>query len=269
MNITTLSPPVAEAAQARGTTGPVVGVRTTRIYCHPSCQPGRSPKPENRVHFASVAEARAAGFRPCKKCRPDEPARPSPRSVPIEVETIRYGLGPTPLGFAFVAVSDRGLRVLFFLDEPDPALGLARLKADSPGARLVEEAAAITPLLHRVRASLETGQPCDDLPLDLRGTPFQLQVWNALRSIPAGSTCTYGELAIRLGLPAGAARAVGTACGANPIALVIPCHRVLRANGDLGGYRWGLERKRALLDLERAEPSSQESPPGTTCTAVP
>ena len=84
------------------------------------------------------------------------------------------------------------------------------------------------------------------LPLDVRGTAFQERVWQALREIPPGSTVSYAELAARIGSPK-AVRAVGSACGANPLAVAIPCHRVLRSNGDLSGYRWGLERKRALL----------------------
>ena len=89
-----------------------------------------------------------------------------------------------------------------------------------------------------------------ELPLDLRGTAFQQRVWRELTRIPRGETITYGELAKRIGAP-GAVRAVGTACGANPVAMIVPCHRVLRGDGELGGYRWGISRKQALLRSER------------------
>ena len=164
--------------------------------------------------------------------------------------TIRFGLGPIPIGFAFVVLSDRGIRGLFLLDQEDPVPGLARLRATLPCAPLVEDRAAVAHVLHRAEAFVSRGQGCEDLALDLHGTPFQHRVWEALRSIPIGSTCTYGELARRLGAP-GAARAVGAACGANPVALLVPCHRTVGAGGDLGGYRWGLERKRGLLERER------------------
>jgi AraC family transcriptional regulator of adaptative response/methylated-DNA-[protein]-cysteine methyltransferase len=88
------------------------------------------------------------------------------------------------------------------------------------------------------------------LPLDVRGTAFQERVWQALRAIPTGATATYAEIAARIGSP-GAARAVGQACAANPLAVAIPCHRVVKRDGDLSGYRWGVERKRALLARER------------------
>jgi O-6-methylguanine DNA methyltransferase len=105
----------------------------------------------------------------------------------------------------------------------------------------------------RAVAHVVEGNPCDDIALDLRGTPFQLRVWNALRAIPRGTTTTYGRIAEQLGLPSIAARSVGSACGANPVGLIVPCHRVVGAGGGLGGYYWGLDRKRALLEWEGAE----------------
>src|SRR5512135_666218 len=225
--------------------GPVVGVRTTRIYCRPVCRPGRAPRRDNCVPFLSPAVARAAGFRPCKQCRPDEVSDTEP-----DAQMIRYGMGETPLGFAFVATTDRGICGLYPLDREDAAPGLGRLRLEFPKAVLIEDHAAVETILARLRGYLYEGDPCSDLPLDPRGTPFQRRVWEALREIPRGETLTYGELAARLGLP-GAARAVGAACGANPISLLIPCHRVVRAGGAPGGYYWGLDRKLALLDLER------------------
>jgi O-6-methylguanine DNA methyltransferase len=257
MNTTTITPtaadvPATSAAPALSQSGPVVGVRTTRIYCRPICRPSVAPKPENCTPFLSAEAAEAAGYRPCKLCRPEEGgagktrdgvAKPRPKHI-------RYAIGPTPIGYAFLALSERGLCVLYFLDEADPAPGLARLRADFPRAELVEDAAAVAPMLERVWAYLEGGDAGDDLPLDLHGTPFQQRVWGALRTIPRGATLTYGAIAKQLGLPMGAARAVGTAIGANPVAVLVPCHRVVRSNGALGGFRWGLDRKRALLERE-------------------
>ena len=155
------------------------------------------------------------------------------------------------IGFAFAALSDRGICGLYMLDDADPTPGLDRLRSDFPGAELVEACEEVEPVLQRIAAFLDDGRDLDDLVLDLHGTPFQLRVWNALRSIGAGSTCTYGQIARKLGLGSAAARAVGAACGANPVSLIVPCHRVVGSNGKLCGYRWGLARKRALLERER------------------
>ena len=222
--------------------GPVVGVKTTRIYCWPHCRPGRAPRPENCVPFPDAASARAAGYRGCKQCRPDETSK-----LPTRVG---YGIAATSIGFLFVARTDVGVCALYVLDTDDARPGLDRLLRDVPGARPEADlavAAAIAPL---VLEHIETGRPCSEVPLDLRGTPFQLRVWAALCAIPRGTTTSYGAVARAIGLPRGAARAVGTACGANPVSLIVPCHRVVRACGGLGGYGWGLERKRVLLDLE-------------------
>jgi AraC family transcriptional regulator of adaptative response/methylated-DNA-[protein]-cysteine methyltransferase len=163
---------------------------------------------------------------------------------------IRFGLGPTPLGFAFVALTGRGVSGLYLLDDEDPSPALARLRKDHPAVALAEDGAAIAPIVKRIHAWLDGEPDGDDVRLDMHGTAFQHRVWDALRSIPAGSTRTYGELGRQLGMP-GAARAVGSACARNPVALFVPCHRVVHHNGDPGGYHWGLERKRALLERER------------------
>jgi O-6-methylguanine DNA methyltransferase len=271
--------PLAEWPETRSSprdpeTGPVVGVRTTRIYCRTVCRPGRAPRPENCVPFLNAAAAREAGYRACKQCRPDD-AEPPARlrnPAPARPVTIRYGVGPTPVGFAFVAASPRGICALYLLDTPDASPALARLRREFPGASLEADAATADAVIPRVVAHLTRGQPCHDLPLDLHGTPFQLRVWEALRAIPRGQTLTYGALAGALGLAPVAARAVGTACGANPVSLVVPCHRVVRSGGGLGGYYWGLDRKRALLDLERAEGQRSSIPrdlPEPSRTAVP
>ena len=136
------------------------------------------------------------------------------------------------------------------LDDDDPAPSLGRLGAAFTGAEATEDPGSIEPIVARVSALLSDGIPCDDLPLDARGTPFRRRVWDALRAIPRGETRTYGQVAAEIGAE-GAARAVGAACGANPVLLLIPCHRVVAAGGSLGGFASGLPLKRALLDLER------------------
>jgi AraC family transcriptional regulator, regulatory protein of adaptative response / methylated-DNA-[protein]-cysteine methyltransferase len=251
MNTTTFASPSEAAAATRSpallaASGPVVGVRTTRIYCRPHCRPGRAPRPENCLAFLNAEVAQEAGYRPCKQCRPD---RTDDRSrVP---ELIRYSLGLTPVGYAFVALTERGIAALYLLDEDHPSRGLARLQAERARAVVVEDRAAVQAILDRLCAMLDGDLDEGEWPLDVRGTPFQQRVWDALRAIPRGETRTYGALASELGVP-GAARAVGTACGANPVALLIPCHRVVGAGGSLGGYEWGLEKKRILLDIERS-----------------
>lgn len=173
----------------------------------------------------------------------------TPRSE-IAAVPIKFGVGLTPIGLVFVAMTERGVCALDLLDTDDPSPALARLRRAFPGATIERDPSAAGILLRRVVAFLTDDGGSEPIALDLRGTPFRLRVWDALRSIPRGQTTTYGALARTLGLPSGAARAVGTACGANPVSLLVPCHRVVRTGGGLGGYYWGLDRKRALLELE-------------------
>lgn len=322
-----------------------VGVRSTGIYCRPSCA-SRTPKRENVTFHDSPAAAEAAGFRACKRCRPNEPsavdrhARAVARACALikEAEDLPnfaviareigmsrhhfhrvftemtgvtpgayarqhraarlakaldegaaiadavYGsgfgsnsrayeaaplaLGMTPgrrrdagagirIGFALadcalgrvlVAASDRGLCAVEF-DDHDDAL-IARLRTRFPKAELVDDGAGLGAWLDRIVAHLATPADALDLPLDMRGTAFQARVWQALRRIPPGTTATYAEIAAALGTPK-AVRAVARACASNALAVLIPCHRVVRGDGDLAGYRWGIERKRALLEEER------------------
>jgi AraC family transcriptional regulator of adaptative response/methylated-DNA-[protein]-cysteine methyltransferase len=160
---------------------------------------------------------------------------------------VRAVVRPCALGRVLVAATTRGL-CLVALDDDEAPLR-RELHQRFPAATLEGPDQALEALADGVVALVD-GTGSADLPLDLMGTAFQQRVWRALRRIPAGTTTTYGELARRIGAP-GAARAVGTACGQNPIAVAVPCHRVLRGDGDLGGYRWGLPRKRALLARER------------------
>jgi AraC family transcriptional regulator of adaptative response/methylated-DNA-[protein]-cysteine methyltransferase len=168
-------------------------------------------------------------------------------------ETIYHALRQTALGPLLMAATARGVCFAQFGD--DQAALLAQLAAEFPAARLQPSDAAEAPALDAWIAALDAHltdhAPRPDLPLDLRGTAFQVRVWQFLLGIPNGSAISYTELAAGIGSPR-AVRAAASACAANRIAVLVPCHRVLRGDGGLGGYRWGLERKRALLDAERA-----------------
>ncbi|TPG13020.1 bifunctional DNA-binding transcriptional regulator/O6-methylguanine-DNA methyltransferase Ada [Sphingomonas oligophenolica] len=318
--------------------GQFVGaVKTTGIYCKPSC-PARHPLRANVAFYPTPAAARAAGFRACLRCKPDEigrdrvavaaavaliesaappvgldalaaqvgyaphhfhrlfkratgvtPAayarglRSTRAATALHTEasvteaiyeagysapsrfydggakrlgmtpsawarggagvTIRWTITATSLGPLFIAATDKGLcRVSFDEDA-------AALAARFPHAEIVPGRNALADLAARVVAAVESPERDHDLPIDVRGTAFQEAVWQALRTIPAGETRTYSELAAIAGRPA-AVRAAGTACGANPLAVVVPCHRAQRTDGSLGGYAYGLDRKRALLARE-------------------
>ena len=162
-------------------------------------------------------------------------------------ETVRYGFTTCSLGPLLVAATERGLCAIE-LGEDEPTL-LARLARRLPKAQLERGSDSFASTLNAVVRFLDAPRTQLDLPLDIRGTAFQRRVWDALRRIPAGATVTYASLAEQLGQPR-AARAVAEACGANTLAVAIPCHRVVGAQGSLGGYRWGIERKRALLTRE-------------------
>jgi AraC family transcriptional regulator, regulatory protein of adaptative response / methylated-DNA-[protein]-cysteine methyltransferase len=319
-------------------------VRTTGVYCRPSCA-ARQARPEN-VRFHSTREdAERAGFRPCKRCKPDQPSlveqhaakvteacrliEASP-SVPTLEELagraglspfhfhrifraitgltprayaaahrgervraelgragsvtaaiyesgynsnghfygesqqvlgmtpttyragganaeIRFAVGECSLGSILVAQSERGVCAIMLGDDPET---LARdLQDRFPRATLIGGEADFEQLVARVVGFVEAPGLGLDLPLDVRGTAFQQRVWQALREIPAGATASYSDIAARIGSP-NSVRAVAQACGANPLAVAIPCHRVVRTDGGLSGYRWGVDRKRALLQRE-------------------
>ncbi|MEP7184481.1 MAG: bifunctional DNA-binding transcriptional regulator/O6-methylguanine-DNA methyltransferase Ada [Rhodanobacter sp.] len=319
-------------------------VRTTGVYCRPGCA-ARSPRPENVQFHASVTDAERAGFRPCKRCKPDQPSLLEQHAVKVtaacraieQAETaplleqlasvarlspfhfhrvfkaatgvtpkqyadqhrasrVRDGLsrggnvtdaifdagynassrfyesadqllGMTPssyrlggansdihfaiaqcsLGAILVAQSKRGVCAILLGDDAD---ALARdLQDRFPKANLIGGDHDYEQLIAQVIGFVEAPSTGLDLPLDVRGTAFQQRVWQALRQIPPGATVSYSEVARRIGLPK-AARAVAQACAANTLAVAIPCHRVVRNDGGLSGYRWGVERKRALLQRE-------------------
>lgn len=324
----------------------VGAVRTTGIYCKPSC-PARHPKRENVRFYPTPEAARAAGFRACLRCRPDEvgrdrqavaeavrlldagadptlatlaarvgyaphhfqrlftratgvsPAayararRTAAAASALEEEpsvtdaiyaagysgpsrfyadaerlgmrpsvwarggagvTIRWTVAATSLGPLLVAATGRGLcRVAFEEDGAALARRFPRATVEPGGAALGELARRVVALVESPERDPEGAW---DLPLDVRGTAFQEAVWRALKAIPAGETRTYAELAALAGRP-DAVRAAGTACGANPLAVVVPCHRAKRGDGTLGGYAYGLERKAALLAREGFDPPLQ------------
>jgi AraC family transcriptional regulator of adaptative response/methylated-DNA-[protein]-cysteine methyltransferase len=319
-------------------------VRTTGVYCRPTCG-SRLPRRENVQFFEDAQAAERAGFRACRRCRPDADAPelrtvaliaqacrrieaaeqspsladlaahsglsrfhfhrlfkrvtgltprayatavraqrvraslPSSSSVTAAIYdagfgsngrfyehsdatlgmapsryraggagiTIRYALAPCSLGMLLVAATDRGVCAIALGDDPQ---GMQRdLQRRFPRADLRSADAGFERTLAAVVRCVESPAAGLALPLDLQGTGFQLRVWQALRAIPAGQPVSYGELARRLGVPR-ASRAVGAAVGANPIAVAVPCHRVIASDGRLSGYHWGVERKRELLERE-------------------
>jgi len=163
-------------------------------------------------------------------------------------ELILFSTERCVLGTVLAARSERGLCALLLGD--DPATLVHELQQRFPGADLREDRVTLQSLVSDVTAFLARPGNRLDVALDLRGSAFEERVWRALQEIPAGSVQTYGEVARRLGVPR-SAKEVGEACAANAIAVAIPCHRVVRKDGGLAGYRWGVRRKRALLELEK------------------
>ncbi len=338
----------------------VYGVRTTGVYCRPSCA-SRRPRRENVAFFADTASAAAAGFRACKRCRPDAPAESEPAAItrarahidahlaahgdaPLPLaelaaavgmsaahlqrtftrvvglsprayrdaqrlarlkerlragdtvsratfeagfaassgvyahadralgmspsawrhggrgEQVAYAIEPTRLGLLLVAATARGVCAVALGDDDAalaewlrgelPAAALTRDTDDPPAQGAPEVAAYARAIAWWVDGDTSGDATLQALPVDLAGTEFQQRVWRALRAIPYGATRTYAALAREIGAPR-AVRAVASACAANRVALVLPCHRVVRGDGATGGYRWGAERKAALLAHER------------------
>jgi AraC family transcriptional regulator of adaptative response/methylated-DNA-[protein]-cysteine methyltransferase len=161
-------------------------------------------------------------------------------------QRITYCAFASPLGTVLLAATDKGLCSVKLGN--DPALLQRLLREEFSEAELVED--SLTELKQKILAFIAGEASLARLPLDVRGTVFQRRVWDELRRIPRGETRTYGEIARAIGAPA-AVRAVGSACGANPVALVVPCHRAVRTDGGLGGYAWGVSRKKRLLALEK------------------
>lgn len=167
----------------------------------------------------------------------------------MEPKTLRYAYGETRLGIVLAAVNDKGLAAVLLGDNP------ARLHCDLvrsfPNTELAEDAAALAETLAKVVVAVDVPGTGLDLPLDLHGSEVEITVWQALRQIPPGETRSYGQIAKSLAVPA-TAQEVGAACAANVVAVIVPCHRVVKADGSISGYRWGVSRKRRLLEMERA-----------------
>jgi AraC family transcriptional regulator, regulatory protein of adaptative response / methylated-DNA-[protein]-cysteine methyltransferase len=323
----------------------VYAVRSTGIYCRPSCA-SRRPRREQVVFFTTPEDAEGSGFRPCRRCRPQQVLSQNEKTALVsqvcalidahieqppslaelsqdvhlspaylhrlfkavtgltprqyaagqrlgqfkagvkagqDVTTALYAAGyssssrlyedavsrlgmtpavyrrggkgleiayttvPTRLGSLLAAATPRGICAVYLGEEE--ALLETILKAEFPSAVVRRDDAALLTWVSVLVRYLEGIQPALDLPLDLQATAFQLRVWEELRKIPYGETRSYSAVAEAIGNPK-AVRAVAQACAANPAALVTPCHRVVRQNGELGGYRWGIERKKELLKLE-------------------
>ena len=333
---------VARDARADGTF--YYSVKTTGVYCRPSCG-ARQPRPENVAFHESPAAAELAGFRPCRRCKPnlappaqraaeqvaamcrlleeseapvalealarhvglstfhahrlfkattgitprsyaaaqrtqrmreqlrapgsvtqalysagysssgrfyaDAPQRlgmtPSAFKAGGMTEQIRFALGQCSLGAILVAATKLGICAISLGDEPEELL--RELQRQFPEADLVGGDAEFEGWVARVIGLVEVPTVKQELPLDIRGTAFQERVWQALSGLAPGTTTTYADLAERLGSRS-AVRAVANACAANRLAVAIPCHRVVRSDGNLSGYRWGVERKRQLLERE-------------------
>jgi O-6-methylguanine DNA methyltransferase len=249
----------------------ITAVRTTNIFCRTGC-PAPSPLAANVRHYATAREALFAGLRPCLRCRPLAEARPrvteaelrrAERLRPVlraAREARRYRpaasqvvlhLVETPLGQMLAGAVDDGICLLEFTDRPmlPTQLDVVQKRLGRPVVagrhRLLDELAA------QLAAYFGGSRQTFDMPLVAPGSPFQERAWSTLRRIPPGTTLTYEELATDAGRP-GAQRAAGTANGANRVAVLIPCHRVIRKSGEVGGYGGGSWRKAWLLDHERA-----------------
>ena len=162
-------------------------------------------------------------------------------------ETVRYAIARSSIGHVLVASTARGICAVTLGDNAETlSRGLA---GEFPGARVERADESLTSSLKAVVDSIDGRAPDPRLPLDVRATAFQQRVWKELQRIPRGQTRTYGEVAERIGRPT-ATRAVARACASNPVALIVPCHRVVRADGSASGYRWGAERKKQILARE-------------------
>jgi len=216
-------------------------VMSTGVYCRPSCASKLAKREQVEFH-ATQGDARRAGFRPCKRCKPEQ------LTGGAQDSDICYAVGESSLGSVLVARRSGGICAILMGDDPD---AVAReLRGRFPGATLrgghgpeFEKVAALAVGLVEGRADAA------ELPLDLPGTAFQRRVWQEVRRIPPGATASYADIAARIRAPK-AVRAVAQACAANVMAVAVPCHRVVRGDGGLSGYRWGTERKRALLARE-------------------
>lgn len=207
---------------------------------------------ENLTRSSTVTEAiHAAGFNSASRFYAGSDATlgmtPSDFRAGGKQTEIRFALAKCSLGTVLVAATAKGIAAITLGDDPDELL--RDLEQRFPKATLIGADTTFEDTVVKVVALVEAPRAGFDLPLDVQGTAFQHRVWDALRQIPPGTTITYSELAERIGNPA-AVRAVASACANNPVAIAVPCHRVVQKGGALAGYRWGIERKRTLLDRE-------------------
>src|SRR5256886_1190581 len=230
-------------------------VRTTGVYCRPSCAARLARRVRDELPRSdTVTDAiYGAGYNSSGRfyATSSEVLGMTPTDFRAggDGAAIRFAVGECSLGSILVAATERGVCSILLGDDPD---ALARdLQDRFPKARLIGGERDFERLVAQVVGLVEAPALGLDLPLDVRGTAFQQRVWQALRENPAGSTASYTDIAQRLGVPK-AVRAVAQACASNTIAVAIPCHRVVRHDGTLAGYRWGVERKRVLLDREAA-----------------
>jgi len=170
----------------------------------------------------------------------------TPNQTP-QAETLRFGYGETRIGLVLVAVSQRGVVAILLGD--DRRKLWRELSAEFAQAQLIEDGTTLAETIAKVVGIVNAPQFSLDLPLDMRGSELELAVWKALQAIPAGETRTYGALAKTLSMPV-TAQEVGAACAANRLAVAIPCHRVVKSDGSISGYRWGVNRKRRLINME-------------------
>lgn len=239
---------VSRDAQADGSF--YYSVASSGVYCLPSCA-SRLARPENVRFHASVRAAEQAGFRACKRCKPDRYASDAERAS-RPPQKIVFSIGVSAIGRVLAARGARGVCAILLGDD-DSAL-IDQLQQRFASSELTRDDVGLQLLLAQVAGLIDLPQSADlgqgaNLQLDAHGSDFQQRVWQALRSIPTGATASYTDIAQRIGSPH-AVRAVAAACAANPLAVVIPCHRVIKRDGSLSGYRWGVERKQALLARE-------------------
>lgn len=222
---------------------------TPRAYF--AAQRGKRVRGELREHGNVTQAIYGAGYGSAGRFYEEANARlgmtPSAFKAGGQRERIRFALGECSLGSILVAATARGICAISLGEEPEGLLH--ELQRQFPQAELLGADAQFEALVAQVVALVEEPAQRHHLPLDIRGTAFQERVWQALRRVPAGEQLTYRELAERIGSP-NAVRAVANACGQNRVAVAIPCHRVVRTDGSLSGYRWGVERKRTLLERE-------------------
>lgn len=187
---------------------------------------------------------------PESKANRNRPARENTLDDSIDTaeEQIEYMIGLCSYGSILVAATNKGICAVFLDNHPDKLY--KELRQQFPDAELVHGDERFEKMLVKVIAFIENPNDCFELPLDIRGTTFQQKVWAALVDIPYGETRSYSEVAMQIGTPS-AVRAVAQACAANKLAVIIPCHRVISVDGDLSGYRWGIQRKKRLLEREQ------------------